>query len=107
MEHTFTEKEIRNEALRELANEPTGSLGISELIIRLTNRLSPVGHDAEMIDGRSDNYFSQKVRNLVSHRNQGTGLVANGFVQYQSSTPCGVLKITQKGRDYIDQLGSG
>lgn len=107
MTHTFTENEIRDEALRELSNEPTGSLSVSELITRLTDRLSPVGHDAEIIDGRSDNYFSQKVRNLVSHRNQGTGLVARGLVEYKSSTSSGILTITPQGREYIRQLGSG
>jgi hypothetical protein len=37
------------------------------LIKDLTDILEPDGHDAEIIEGRNDSYFSQKVRNLKSH----------------------------------------
>ena len=39
----------------------------SELIDILTDMLQPKGKDAEIISGRNDTYFSQKVRNLRSH----------------------------------------
>lgn len=41
----------------------------SELIKGLITLFSPIGHDGELIKGRSDTYFSQKVRNLKSHNN--------------------------------------
>jgi len=39
----------------------------SSLIKHLQDLLKPSGHDAEIIPGRQDTYFSQKVRNLKSH----------------------------------------
>lgn len=39
----------------------------SELIIELRSIFNPTGEDAEMLQGRSDDKFSQIVRNLVSH----------------------------------------
>ena len=81
---TYSENEIREEALRELANSRTGKLTTPQLIELLEDRLRPTGKDAEIADGRSDTYFSQKVRNLVSHRNQGTGLSANGLAVYEA-----------------------
>ena len=44
-----------------------GSIDTSSLIDLLTNLMKPEGRDAEILDGRNDTYFSQKVRNLKSH----------------------------------------
>lgn len=44
-----------------------GNIDTSLLIDLLTELMKPEGHDAEIIEGRSDTYFSQKVRNLKSH----------------------------------------
>ena len=44
-----------------------GSIDTSLLINLLTELMKPEGRDAEIIDGRNDTYFSQKVRNLKSH----------------------------------------
>lgn len=82
----YSEAEIRIEALRELARAPNGQLTTTQLIEKLENRLNPTGKDAEIADGRGDTYFSQKVRNLVSHRNQGTGLVARELASYDADT---------------------
>jgi hypothetical protein len=82
----YTEDQIRTEALRELANSPNGRLTTSQLIELLELRLHPQGNDAEILDGRSDTYFSQKVRNLVSHRDQGTGLQTRGLATYDPNT---------------------
>ncbi|MGR3344462.1 MAG: hypothetical protein ACU0DI_14780 [Paracoccaceae bacterium] len=82
----ITENEIRIAALAELAVSPSGRLTATQLIDRLTDRLMPTGLDAKILDGRSDTYFSQKFRNLVSHRNQGTGFVARGLAVYDSNT---------------------
>jgi hypothetical protein len=97
MQHT--EAEIRREVLTELATSKNGTLTISELIDLLETRLAPVGHDAEIIDNRSDTFFSQKVRNTVSHRNNGTGLQACGLAEYDGKSES--WTITDHGRALI------
>jgi hypothetical protein len=95
---SYTEEQIRNEALKELAASPTGTLTTTELIALLEKRLSPTGKDAEIADGRSDTYFSQKVRNLVSHRDQGTGLESRGLAHYDADGES--WTITEEGRGW-------
>lgn len=96
---SISEAQIRDEALVELSRSKTGTLTTSELIDLLTERLKPTGHDAEIVEGRSDTYFSQKVRNLVSHRNQSTELQARGLVDYNADAES--LTITKKGLDSL------
>ncbi len=95
----FTEEQIRNELLVELANSKNGSLTTTELIELLTDRLKPSGHDAEIAHERSDTYFSQKVRNTVSHRHQGTGLEARGLASYDDTYEG--WTITPEGRAHV------
>lgn len=78
----ITEAEVRAAAIKALSQAKSGFLTTTELIEILEVHLKPTGVDAEFLDNRSDTYFSQKVRNLVSHRNQGTGLEARGLAQY-------------------------
>jgi hypothetical protein len=70
-------------------------LTTSDLIRELTIILKPDGHDGEILAGRNDTYFSQKVRNLVSHRTlEGRGL--------ETYDPDGQHhSITAAGRRYI------
>lgn len=96
---TFSEKQIREEALRELSMSKTGKLTTTELIELLENRLKPTGKDAEIAEGRGDTYFSQKVRNLVSHRNVGPGFTTNNFAIYDSSDES--WEITDEGRKQV------
>lgn len=99
MKKLISEPEIRRAALRELASSPDGTRSTSDLIQTLTVRMEPEGKDAELAQGRSDTYFSQKVRNLVSHRNQGPGLERMGYASYS------IIKegwtITELGKAYI------
>ena len=44
-----------------------GIVSTSNLIKNLRQILKPEGKDAQIINGRNDDYFSQKVRNLKSH----------------------------------------
>lgn len=97
----YTEAEIRKEVLTELATSKTGELSITDLIQSLEARLAPLGHDAEIIDNRSDTFFSQKVRNTVSHRDSGTGLQASGLAVYSAERES--WTITQKGRQAINK----
>lgn len=96
---SYTESEVRNELLKELAASKTGKLSISELIERLEDRLNPTGKDAMIADGRSDTYFSQKVRNTVSHRDQGTGLSTRGLAIYDPEGES--WEITDLGRKSV------
>lgn len=93
---TYTEAQIRVEALAELANSKNGTLTTSDLIELLEDRLAPTGKDAEIVDGRGDTYFSQKVRNLVSHRDQNLGLQTQGLAHYDADGES--WTITAKGR---------
>ncbi len=99
---TYTEAEIRDETCRELMRVPRQTLSTSQLIQRLSKRLKPTGKDAQFAKNRSDTYFSQKVRNLVSHRNQSTGLAARGIADYDK--PSESWTLTKTGRSYAAKL---
>ena len=59
----------------------------------MTEKLEPTGRDSEILAGRRDTYFSQKVRNLKSH---------NTLERHELSTyDDGVFQITEKGKQYI------
>ncbi len=66
----YTERELILPALA-LLDQHAAGLTTSDLIRELTAILEPDGHDDEILAGRNDTYFSQKVRNLVSHRTFG------------------------------------
>ena len=92
----YTEAQIRNRALVALAAAPKGRLTTTALIDELTDEMKPTGRDLMLGENRQDTLFSQKVRNLVSHRNQGSGLEARGLATYLPQyegweiTPAGV-----------------
>lgn len=72
-----------------------GMATTSDLINDLTIFFNPSGEDAELLSGRSDTKFSQKVRNLVSHREN------NGMKEYTSFKD-GVYSITDQGDAYLN-----
>lgn len=90
MEKTYTERELIMPALLAISNKVDG-LTTSELIKTLIDSLSPQGHDAEIISGRNDTYFSQKVRNLISHKS------LNKYIVEQN----GRMVINEAGINYI------
>ena len=55
--------------------------------------MNPQGLDAQILNNRSDTYFSQKVRNLKSHDT----LTKNGYAVYSD----GSYHITDKGRQLV------
>ncbi len=67
----------------------------TQLIASLTELFHPVGEDAGILPGRNDTRFSQKVRNLKSHRS------ANGMDIYTSLTPSGDYLLTPEGERYV------
>ncbi len=90
-------------ALRLMAERPGGFIGTSDLIAELAEVFNPTGMDAQIIPGRSDTYFSQKVRNLVSHRNAANSFIANGYAEYVGRRRG--LRITDAGRELLERLG--
>ena len=68
----------------------------SDLIKELTKLFNPTGEDAEILAGRNDTKFSQKVRNLVSHRSH------NKMALYTTFTN-GIYKLTKSGENFLDK----
>ena len=62
----YNESQLIVPVLILLYNSKSG-LRTSDFVNTLTQKLKPKGHDAQIIPGRTDTYFSQKVRNLKSH----------------------------------------
>jgi predicted HNH restriction endonuclease len=93
----YTESDLIIPTLVYLSSIET-PVSTSELIEHLEDILKPEGKDAEILKSRNDTYFSQKVRNLVSHRT----LETKGLVKYEHIENKGVHKITDKGRIYIE-----
>src|SRR3989344_3789365 len=90
----YTESDLVSPTLEILLKFPEGA-NTSFLIKELTERLKPEGEDIEILSGRKDTNFSQKVRNLKSHNT----LTRKGLAKYKNGT----FIITQKGIDYLQQ----
>jgi hypothetical protein len=106
----YSERELVLPTLALLDRYEAG-LTTSDLIRELTAILRPDGPDGEILTGRNDTYFSQKVRNLVSHRT----LAGPGFEtydadrQHHSITPAGsrFLAEARERGDLAQQLIPG
>ena len=68
---------------------------MTALIQKMMDLLKPSDEDMEILKGRSDTRFSQKVRNLVSHKT----LERHGLAKQRISR--GPIEITQKGRRFL------
>ncbi|HXQ68475.1 MAG TPA: hypothetical protein VN980_18040 [Alphaproteobacteria bacterium] len=79
-----------------LATAPDGEMRTTDIIRGLELRFGPEGEDTEILEGRADTKFSQKVRNLKSHKTlEKAGLavaVYRGF------------RITPKGRKLVQSF---
>jgi hypothetical protein len=95
-----TETDLVVPTLRLAAECADGFIATSDLIPALTEIFNPTGKDAEIIPGRSDTYFSQKVRNLVSHKK--SNFIASGYADHDTKRK-GVV-VTQKGRDLLTAI---
>ena len=87
-------------ALRKMAERVDGYIATTDLITLLEDEFQPEGQDAQILDGRHDTYFSQKVRNLVSHRETSTSMFKKGYAEYTDDG----LRITDAGRAFLDQV---
>lgn len=103
MTERIKESELILPALKLMRDAPNGFIPTSDLIDALIKIFMPKGKDAQIIHGRNDSHFSQKVRNLVSHRNEDSGLVGNGWATYNSESHG--LTITQSGKTHLQNNG--
>ena len=81
-------------ALYIMSKSGRGFITTSELITRLTTVMRPTGIDAQILSGRTDTYFSQKVRNLKSH---DTLARQNYAINHADG-----FQITHQGRAYVE-----
>lgn len=61
----YSENEIVDVVLEIIKDNP--GIHTSELIDKARAEMNPSGEDLEILDGRNDDKFSQKVRNIKSH----------------------------------------
>ena len=92
------EAELVLPTLTLLYDAPNGEMTTTELIRQLEYYFLPEGEDAQILADRMDTRFSQKVRNLKSHKTLfRAGLadeIHNGF------------RITAKGRAFVETFGA-
>ncbi|MCK5043730.1 HNH endonuclease [Candidatus Pacearchaeota archaeon] len=91
----YSENDLIFPALQLLNQAFRRGLSTTQLIEQLRDRLQPIGHDIEIIKGRNDDYFSQKVRNLKSHNTLANKKLAVYIDGYWA--------ITSTGRKYLDE----
>ncbi|MGF1552370.1 MAG: hypothetical protein ACFBWO_07700 [Paracoccaceae bacterium] len=96
------ERDLIIPALEAAAARPDGKITTSDLIVELTNIFQPEGQDSEILDGRRDTYFSQKVRNLISHKNSSTSMFAKGYAEHIPEEEA--IRITDAGRAFLNQV---
>lgn len=92
----IAEAELFKPALKIISQYPHGTT-TSELIRELIKEMKPKGEDMYILRNRNDVKFTQKVRNLISHRYTKKSIIKNRYVQYIPAKPSGILKITDKG----------
>src|SRR5258706_16231237 len=73
----------------------------TDLSMELRNIFHPIGEDAEILHGRSDDKFSQIVRNLVSHHTLDQRL---GYtILSESGTTNSTHRLSKKGIVYLQE----
>ncbi|MCI0708875.1 MAG: HNH endonuclease [Chloroflexi bacterium] len=98
MAQRISERELILPALY-CIDEAGGRLSTSELIACLVQLLKPAGEDALLLEHRSDTKFTQKVRNLNSHKTlQTLGLATKGDKDED-------WDITANGQAYLREYG--
>ena len=101
-ERRIAETDLVVPTLRLASERPNGEITTSNLIEELTELFQPSGQDAEIMAGRNDTHFSQKVRNLVSHKDRPSSFIANGYAEYTGSG----VRITDQGRQLLVNLAA-
>jgi len=91
----YSEKELIPHVLK-IIKESEDGVDMSSLIKRLRFEIKPDGEDTEILKNRSDDKFSQKVRNLKSHKT----LENKNLADFNK----GKFSINQGGLDYLWDL---
>ncbi len=69
--------------------------------VRISERdLVIPGQDAEILAGRNDTHFSQKVRNIIVHRKGESTMFALGYAEYTGDG----IQITDAGHRFLAQI---
>jgi hypothetical protein len=96
------ERDLHIPALRAAAAKPGGFISTTDLIAELEQEFEPDGEDADILHGRADTKFSQKVRNLISHKNTSTSIFTKGHATYENVNEG--IRITDAGRALLAQM---
>lgn len=88
--------------------ETGGKILTSDLIEKMVDLFKPTGKDAQICKNRSDTYFSQKVRNLVSHKKSKSNLIGLGYAEHFKvpGKRKGGVEITAAGRLFLKSMGA-
>ena len=97
MNRRISEPELVIPTLELLYDAPNGELSTEEIIRELEEYFLPGEEDAEILRNRSDSKFTQKVRNLKSHKT----LERSGYAEHTSRG----FRITAKGRELVESFG--
>ena len=84
-------------ALLVMALRPDGIISTADLIVELPNYIHVPDRSQETLTGRTDNKFSQIVRNLKSHKTTKTNFIYQGYAE---DIKCG-FRITAQGREFV------
>jgi len=103
MAKSVTEAQLRIPALQIMAKSKSGFVPTSTMIGELEELFKPEGKDATIIADRSDTHFSQKVRNMVSHRSSSQSLQRRSFAIYHKDREG--MEITDMGRAFLKSRG--
>ena len=101
MPERVRERDLVIPAMRAAASNG-GVIATSHLIDVLTQEFEPTGMDAQILEGRNDTYFSQKVRNLVSHRDASTSMFTKGYATYDAGSES--ITLTDAGWAFLGQV---
>lgn len=100
--YRIRERDLAIPALKAAANKPDGYISTADLISELERIFKPQGLDANTLSGRQDSYFSQIVRNLISHRKTPNSIFAKGYAEYFDDKKG--IKITERGQAFLKLL---
>ena len=89
----YTEKQLIAPVLYLISVTP--GIKMEQIIKKMEVAMKPTGNDAKIIPERKDTYFSQKVRNLKSHRDR------NGMAIYTTLTADKKYFITDAGKQAL------
>jgi len=98
----ITEEQLILPSLYLMDNSINKTIMTSTLKNSLISIFKPTGEDAKLAKGRSDSFFTQKVRNLKSHDT----LENLGFATYntkQSGEKSGSFTLSKQGKIYLDE----